>query len=114
MTLTRYLARFYSNCNANALIDTLNLPKTNFHARPSNVKELESRLLERVCDIQSHSQSSNEEFIIHDGPPFANGDLHIGHALNRILKDTILRSEASQGRRVRILQPGWDCHGLPV
>ena len=51
--------------------------------------------------------------MLHDGPPYANGDLHIGHALNKILKDVINRYQLLQGRRVRYV-PGWDCHGLPI
>lgn len=54
-----------------------------------------------------------EVFVLHDGPPYANGDLHIGHALNKILKDTINKFQLLQGRKVRYV-PGWDCHGLPI
>ena len=54
-----------------------------------------------------------EVFTLHDGPPYANGDLHIGHALNKILKDFINRYEMLQGKQVRYV-PGWDCHGLPI
>ena len=53
------------------------------------------------------------EFVLHDGPPYANGNLHAGHALNKILKDIILRVKVQQGRRVAYV-PGWDCHGLPI
>ena len=52
-------------------------------------------------------------FTLHDGPPYANGDLHIGHALNKILKDFINRYAMLRGRKVRFV-PGWDCHGLPI
>ena len=52
-------------------------------------------------------------FTLHDGPPYANGDLHIGHALNKILKDVINKYELLQGKRARFI-PGWDCHGLPI
>jgi isoleucyl-tRNA synthetase len=52
-------------------------------------------------------------FTLHDGPPYANGDLHIGHALNKILKDFINRYEMMRGKKVRYV-PGWDCHGLPI
>jgi isoleucyl-tRNA synthetase len=51
--------------------------------------------------------------VLHDGPPYANGDLHIGHALNKILKDTINKYQILKGRKVRYI-PGWDCHGLPI
>jgi isoleucyl-tRNA synthetase len=54
-----------------------------------------------------------EVFVLHDGPPYANGDLHIGHALNKILKDIINKYQLLQGRKVRYV-PGWDCHGLPI
>jgi len=56
---------------------------------------------------------ADNEFVLHDGPPYANGAVHAGHALNKILKDIILRSELSKGKLVRY-QPGWDCHGLPI
>ncbi|KAI0020736.1 isoleucyl-tRNA synthetase [Xylariomycetidae sp. FL0641] len=56
---------------------------------------------------------STDTFVLHDGPPYANGDLHVGHALNKILKDMVLRFKIQQGRRVDYV-PGWDCHGLPI
>jgi isoleucyl-tRNA synthetase len=60
------------------------------------------------------SQSApGERFVLHDGPPYANGDLHCGHALNKILKDFINRKNALNGRQVHFV-PGWDCHGLPI
>ena len=51
--------------------------------------------------------------MLHDGPPYANGELHIGHAVNKVLKDIVCRFQVSQGRRVHYV-PGWDCHGLPI
>ncbi|SVD75011.1 uncharacterized protein METZ01_LOCUS427865, partial [marine metagenome] len=54
-----------------------------------------------------------EKFILHDGPPYANGHLHIGHALNKILKDVIVRSQQMLGKDSHYV-PGWDCHGLPI
>lgn len=56
---------------------------------------------------------TGEEFVLHDGPPYANGDVHMGHAANKILKDIILRSRIVNGTRVHY-KPGWDCHGLPI
>lgn len=53
------------------------------------------------------------EFVLHDGPPYANGDLHMGHAVNKILKDIVLRGNVINGRKVHYI-PGWDCHGLPI
>ena len=58
-------------------------------------------------------ENPGDQFILHDGPPYANGDLHIGHALNKILKDIINKFQMLQGRKVRYV-PGWDCHGLPI
>jgi len=58
-------------------------------------------------------ENPGEPFILHDGPPYANGDLHMGHALNKILKDIINKYQTLQGRKVRYV-PGWDCHGLPI
>ena len=54
-----------------------------------------------------------EKFILHDGPPYANGQLHIGHALNKILKDVVNRSQSMLGKDANYV-PGWDCHGLPI
>jgi isoleucyl-tRNA synthetase len=73
--------------------------------------------IERCADNfykwQEANRSAANTFILSDGPPYANGALHVGHALNKILKDMILRVKVQQGRRVRYL-PGWDCHGLPI
>lgn len=62
---------------------------------------------------QSANRPTDDTFIFHDGPPYANGPLHIGHSINKILKDVILRTQIQKGRRV-IYRPGWDCHGLPI
>lgn len=62
---------------------------------------------------QQEERKDSEKFILHDGPPYANGQLHVGHALNKVLKDMIVRSELQQGKQVRFV-PGWDCHGLPI
>lgn len=56
---------------------------------------------------------SGNEFVLHDGPPYANGDVHMGHAVNKILKDIILRHQIANRNRVHYV-PGWDCHGLPI
>ena len=58
-------------------------------------------------------QNTGPKFVLHDGPPYANGDLHIGHALNKLLKDFINRYQIMLGKRVSFV-PGWDCHGLPI
>ncbi|KAF4974158.1 hypothetical protein FZEAL_8923 [Fusarium zealandicum] len=62
---------------------------------------------------QAQNRSEEKPFVLHDGPPYANGSLHVGHALNKVLKDMIIRTKVQQGRRV-VYRPGWDCHGLPI
>jgi isoleucyl-tRNA synthetase len=96
--------------------DTVNLPKTKFDMRANAVKRepqlqkfwAENQIYERLAE-----NNPGDAFILHDGPPYANGALHIGHALNKILKDIINRYQILQGRKVRYV-PGWDCHGLPI
>lgn len=96
--------------------DTVNLPKTKFDMRANAVKR-EPELQKFWEDQQIYQRLSQNNpgdlFILHDGPPYANGQLHIGHALNKILKDIINRYQILQGRKVRYV-PGWDCHGLPI
>ena len=96
--------------------DTVNLPKTKFDMRANAVKRepqiqkfwQENQIYERLSQ-----ENPGELFILHDGPPYANGSLHIGHALNKILKDIINRYQLLKGRKVCYI-PGWDCHGLPI
>ncbi len=98
--------------------DTLLLPKTNFPMRgnlpqnePKRYKRwFESNVYERMKQNRANSTKS---FTLHDGPPYANGQIHIGHALNKILKDIIVKYHYFQGESVRFT-PGWDCHGLPI
>ncbi|KAK8016480.1 Isoleucine--tRNA ligase [Apiospora rasikravindrae] len=94
---------------------TLRLPKSTFPARP--LPQLKEQYVKRSADDYYEWQKSNrpadDRFILHDGPPYANGNLHVGHALNKILKDMILRVQIQQGRQVDYV-PGWDCHGLPI
>ena len=77
----------------------------------------EEPLIERLCDEhyawQASSRAGAPLFVLHDGPPYANGPLHMGHLLNKVLKDTILRAKLLRGYRVHF-RPGWDCHGLPI
>ena len=100
---------------ARSLVSTILLPKTSFPAR-ATAEDL-SRYLTRCSDDlyswQSRSRPVDKSFILHDGPPYANGDLHVGHALNKILKDIICRFHLGQGKRIEYV-PGWDCHGLPI
>ncbi|KAI1765087.1 isoleucyl-tRNA synthetase [Hypoxylon sp. FL1150] len=94
---------------------TLRLPKSTFPPRP--LPKLRDQYIQRSADHlyewQKRNRPSEGTFVIHDGPPYANGNLHVGHALNKILKDMILRVKVQQGRRVDYI-PGWDCHGLPI
>ena len=96
---------------------TVFLPKTDFEMR-GKLPEREPALLARWEEMdlyrrQREISAGREKFILHDGPPYANGNLHIGHALNKILKDVINRSQQMLGRDANYV-PGWDCHGLPI
>lgn len=96
--------------------DTVNLPKTSFDMRANAVKrEPELQQFWEEQQIYQHLSQHNpgELFVLHDGPPYANGSLHMGHAMNKILKDIINKYQLLQGRKVRYV-PGWDCHGLPI
>ena len=102
---------------AEKLKDTLNLPKTDFPMR-ANAKEREPQRIDhwKALDLYARMQEKNkhgEAFVLHDGPPFTNGDVHVGTALNKILKDSILRFKCAKGFRTPYV-PGWDCHGLPI
>ncbi|KAN0085929.1 tRNA synthetases class I (I, L, M and V) domain containing protein [Tylopilus felleus] len=104
-----------SKLDSKAFSKTLLLPKTPFPLSPDPAK-LEELFGRKTCDelYQWQAQSAKGPlFVMHDGPPYANGHLHIGHALNKILKDIINRFHVSVGDRVHYF-PGWDCHGLPI
>ena len=96
---------------------TLNLPRTEFPMR-AGLPKREPEWLARwaqigVYDRLREKAEGRTPFTLHDGPPYANGHLHIGHALNKILKDMVVRSQQMMGRDARYI-PGWDCHGLPI
>ncbi|MCH8474432.1 MAG: isoleucine--tRNA ligase [Opitutales bacterium] len=97
--------------------DTLNLPQTGFPMRGNLVKREPERFgrweKEKLYRAIQNKNKEGEPFILHDGPPFTNGDVHIGTALNKIPKDTITRYFSMRGRRAPYV-PGWDCHGLPI
>ena len=96
--------------------DTVNLPQTDFSMRANAVKrELELQAFWEENKIYEQLSQNNPEdlFILHDGPPYANGSLHMGHALNKTLKDIINKYKLLRGHKVRYV-PGWDCHGLPI
>ncbi|MEM6577553.1 MAG: isoleucine--tRNA ligase [Pseudomonadota bacterium] len=100
--------------------DTLNLPETDFPMR-AGLPKREPEWLDRWNDLRIYDRLRDKAgekgdrapFTLHDGPPYANGHLHIGHALNKILKDMVVRSQQMMGRDARYI-PGWDCHGLPI
>ena len=96
--------------------ETVLLPQTDFSMRANAVKrepELQAYWQEKKLYETLAENNPGEPFILHDGPPYANGDLHMGHALNKILKDIVNKYQMLQGRKVRYV-PGWDCHGLPI
>ena len=96
--------------------DTVNLPQTNFNMRANAVKrepELQQFWAENHIYEQLSQNNPKEPFILHDGPPYANGSLHMGHGLNKILKDIINKYKLLQGHKTDYI-PGWDCHGLPI
>ncbi|TDK51795.1 isoleucine--tRNA ligase [Antarcticimicrobium luteum] len=97
--------------------DTLNLPKTDFPMR-AGLPKREPEWLARwekigIYDRLRDKAAGRKPFTLHDGPPYANGHLHIGHALNKTIKDMIVRSHQMMGHESRYV-PGWDCHGLPI
>ena len=97
--------------------DTLNLPETGFPMR-GNLANREPAMLKRWYDEDLYGEirkakKGKKSFVLHDGPPYANGDIHIGHALNKILKDIIIKSKTLSGFDSPYI-PGWDCHGLPI
>jgi isoleucyl-tRNA synthetase len=96
---------------------TLFLPETAFPMR-AGLPQMEPRMLERwaktrLYDKLRESAKGRAKFVLHDGPPYANGNIHIGHALNKILKDLVTRSQQMLGHDSNYV-PGWDCHGLPI
>jgi len=97
--------------------ETLNLPHTDFPIRATPSKE-DKELLQRweesdLAGASFTAHAGNPSYILHDGPPYANGNIHLGHAYNKILKDIVGKSRRMMGYHVPIT-PGWDCHGLPI
>ncbi len=96
--------------------DTLTLPKTDFPMR-AGLPKREPEWLEKWAKLNVYHKlreaKDRPSFVLHDGPPYANGHLHIGHGLNKILKDMVVRSQQMLGHDSRYI-PGWDCHGLPI
>src|SRR5271169_4873365 len=99
--------------------NTLNLPRTDFAMRadlvtrePECLKKWETAQLYKKIQQQRDKENA-PKFVLHDGPPFANGDVHIGTALNKVLKDIIVKYKTLRGLSAPYI-PGWDCHGLPI
>ncbi|VXC59969.1 isoleucine--tRNA ligase [Sphingomonas sp. AX6] len=97
--------------------DTVFLPKTDFPMK-AGLAAKEPAILDRwarigVYDRLREQRRGRERFILHDGPPYANGDIHMGHAMNKVLKDIVVRSQSLMGKDAPYI-PGWDCHGLPI
>ncbi len=97
--------------------DTLNLPSTGFPMK-ANLAQREPQMLEHwetldLYGLIRQSRAGAEPFILHDGPPYANGEIHIGHAVNKVLKDIIVKARTLDGLDAPYV-PGWDCHGLPI
>ncbi|WNO09857.1 isoleucine--tRNA ligase [Teredinibacter sp. KSP-S5-2] len=96
---------------------TLNLPQTKF-AMKANLAQREPQMLkrwqqEKLYESIRQARAGRDKFILHDGPPYANGDIHIGHAVNKVLKDIIIKAKTLSGFDAPYI-PGWDCHGLPI
>ncbi|HMO67049.1 MAG TPA: class I tRNA ligase family protein, partial [Novosphingobium sp.] len=103
--------------DARELKDTVFLPKTDFPMK-AGLPQKEPGILARWQEQGLYRQlrearKGRGKFILHDGPPYANGDMHIGHALNHILKDMVVRTQSLMGKDAPYV-PGWDCHGLPI
>ena len=97
--------------------NTLNLPRTAFPMKAS-LAQREPQRLQQWQDIELYRKirevsAGRPKYILHDGPPYANGELHLGHAVNKILKDIIVKSRTLDGFDAPYV-PGWDCHGLPI
>ena len=96
---------------------TLNLPKTAFPMK-ANLAQREPQQLKQWEETKAYEAmiencTGKGAFVLHDGPPYANGHIHMGTALNKILKDIVVKSRNMQGYRAHYV-PGWDCHGLPI
>nr|APP88304.1 isoleucyl-tRNA synthetase [Paulinella micropora] len=102
--------------SASSYKDTLNLLKTPFNMRANATTrepELQSFWRQEKVYERLNDKNTGEPFVLHDGPPYANGDLHMGHVLNKVLKDIINKYHLLKGHKVHFI-PGWDCHGLPI
>ena len=97
--------------------DTLNLPATDFSMK-AGLPRKEPEILDKWSSTDLYGKirkkyEGKELFLLHDGPPYANGDIHLGHSVNKILKDITIKYKTLQGFDAPYV-PGWDCHGLPI
>ena len=97
--------------------NTLNLPKTDFPMK-ADLPRKEALIIAKwneqgIYGLLRKNSAGRKKYVLHDGPPYANGDIHIGHALNKTLKDIVVKHRTMQGFDSPYV-PGWDCHGLPV
>src|ERR687889_2007370 len=97
--------------------DTVNLPRTGFPMK-ANLQTAEPEAIARweALDLYGKIRAKRRgapKFVLHDGPPYANGQIHLGHAVNKILKDMIVKARQLKGLDAAYI-PGWDCHGLPI
>ena len=97
--------------------ETLNLPKTDFPMK-ANLAKREPEMLARwdgmrIYEKIREASRGRKPYILHDGPPYANGNIHLGTALNKIIKDILIKAKNMAGRD-SVYVPGWDCHGLPI
>ena len=97
--------------------DTLNLPETSLSMK-AGLPRKEPEILDFWNDINIYQRirelrEDGDNFILHDGPPYANGSIHLGHSVNKILKDITIKSKTLLGKNAPYV-PGWDCHGLPI
>jgi isoleucyl-tRNA synthetase len=97
--------------------ETIRLPRTKFPMKASLAKRepgfLEMWEKEKIYDKLLDQTKDSKSYVFHDGPPYANGNIHHGHVLNKVLKDIIVKYRSMKGFHVRFI-PGWDCHGLPI
>ena len=104
------------NESAKSYKETINLLKTDFSMRANSTKrepEIQAFWAEKEIYETLAKENPGDTFVLHDGPPYANGSLHMGHAMNKVLKDIINKVQLLKGKKVRYV-PGWDCHGLPI
>ncbi|XP_027200952.2 isoleucyl-tRNA synthetase, mitochondrial isoform X1 [Dermatophagoides pteronyssinus] len=120
MAIRSWLRLYRRFQSSQSYTQTLNLPQSNFPMKHSRKLELEIEQqqqqnikFENLFGISSSEQQKCGKFVLHDGPPYANGDAHFGHAINRILKDIIVKRKLMENYDVDF-RPGWDCHGLPI